>query len=176
MRKSRPVPENEKDTKTKKAEEKWYGPPALEAVMNEDVRDQYGYSMFSKALAEWSEKFLAGEGNAREMIGNAVYDAGAGPGDGFIVDYRPDGTVDIESGDSSHYGLPAIEAVERFARRYVEELLISAKYHRGRIKLYRGIQLVNLKISTRQRWVNLGHLLKVRQFLFSDFKDITLAT
>ena len=45
----------------KKAEEKWYGPPALEAVMNEDVRDQYGYSMFSKALAEWSEKFQAGE-------------------------------------------------------------------------------------------------------------------
>ena len=64
------------------------------------------------------------------MIGNAVYDAGAGHGDGFIVDYRPDGTVDIESGDSSHYGTPAIEAVERFARN-MSRLLISAKYHRG---------------------------------------------
>ena len=126
------------------AEEKWYGPPALEAVMNEDVRDQYGYSMFSKALAEWSEKFLAGEGNAKDMIERAYYDDGAGSGDGFIVDYDPShGMVDIELGDSSHYGLPASEAVERFARRYVEELLISAKYHRGRIKLYRGIQLVN---------------------------------
>tara|TARA_A100001201_G_scaffold42714_1_gene43473 strand:+ start:9254 stop:15781 length:6528 start_codon:yes stop_codon:yes gene_type:complete len=144
MRKSRPVPEDKTDKKTKKAEEKWYGPPALEALMNDDVRDQYGYSMFSKALAEWSEKFLAGEGNAKDMIERAYYDDGAGPGDGFIVDYdSSDGTVDIELGDSSHYGLPASEAFERFARRYVEELLISAKYYRGRIKLYRGIQLVN---------------------------------
>ena len=109
------------------------------------------------------------------MIGNAVYDAGAGPGDGFIVDYRPDGTVDIESGDSSHYGLPAIEAVERFARRYVEELLISAKYHRGRIKLYRGIQLVNQDFDPTevgQSWTPIKSAL----IPFSDFKDITLAT
>ena len=145
MRKSRPVPEGNTDKKTKKAEEKWYGPPALEAVINEDVRDQYGYSMFSKALAEWSEKFLAEEGNAKDMIERAYYDDGAGPGDGFIVDYDPsNGMVDILLdwvGEIDR--LPASEAVERFARRYVEELLISAKYHRGRIKLYRGIQLVN---------------------------------
>ena len=109
----------------------------------EDVRDQYGYSMFSKALAEWSEKFLAGEGNAKEMIERAYYYDGAGPGDGLISDYNVwDGLVGIESGDSN-YVLPESEAIERFARRYVEDLLISAKYYRGRIKLYRGIQLVN---------------------------------
>jgi DNA ligase-1 len=143
MRKSRPVPKEKTNKKTKNAEEKWYGPPALEKLLNEDVRDQYGYDLFSKTLAELSEKFLAGELNAKEMIERAYYDDGAGPGDGLIVDYDPSsGIVNIESGGSS-LRMPASEAIEKFARRYVEELLISAKYYRGRIKLYRGIDLVN---------------------------------
>ena len=143
MRKSRPVPEDKTDKKTKKAEEKWYGPPALETVMNEEAKDYYGHSMFSKALVEWSEKFLAGEGNAKEMIERAYYDDGSGPGDGLIYDYNVwSGLVSIESG-GSNYVLPENDAIERFARRYVEELLFEAKYYRGRIKLYRSIQLVN---------------------------------
>ena len=125
------------------AEEKWYGPPALETVMNEEAKDYYGHSMFSKALVEWSEKFLAGEGNAKEMIERAFYDDGSGPGDGLIYDYNVwSGLVSIESG-GSNYVLPENDAIERFARRYVEELLFEAKYYRGRIKLYRSIQLVN---------------------------------
>ncbi len=125
------------------AEEKWYGPPALETVMDEEAKDYYGHSMFSKALVEWSEKFLAGEGNAKEMIERAYYDDGSGPGDGLIYDYNVwSGLVSIESG-GSNYVLPENDAIERFARRYVEELLFEANYYRGRIKLYRSIQLVN---------------------------------
>ena len=59
----------------KKAEEKWHGPPALEAVMNEDVRDHYGYSVFSKALAEGRKN--SGRGGVKDMIERAYYDDGA---------------------------------------------------------------------------------------------------